>query len=127
MDPSELLWRQYSLNIDLYKFYMDLVVKFNVFNYAVTGAIASFYFANPSISNLKYSLCLPLVISIAFAVFFVYGARLMGFLRQEVFGIRDALGLETAPDVGVLSVLLYIFAVVFLLVATGCAYVIWFR
>ena len=125
MDRRELLWRQYSLHIDLYKFYMDLVVKFNIFYYAVTGAIASFYFANPSISNLKYSLLLPLVMSITFAGLFGYGAWLMRILRQDVFEIRNELVLQTAPDVRVLSILLYIFAVVFLLVAAGCAYVIW--
>jgi hypothetical protein len=43
MDAPELLWRQYALSVDLYKFYMDLVVKFNVFYYAVTGAILSFF------------------------------------------------------------------------------------
>ena len=63
--------------------------------------------------------------SVAFAAFFVYGAIIMKLLRREVFDIRNALGLRVAPDVGVLSVLLYIFASVFLIVATGCAYLIW--
>lgn len=48
----------------------------------------------------------------------------MRFLREEVFQIRDALNLRVAPDVGVLSVLLCIFATVFMIVAGGCGYLI---
>ena len=124
MEPTDLLWRQYQQNVELYKFYMELTVKFNVFYYAVTGAVFSFFFANTSLPNIKYSLLLPLLMSIAFAIFFVYGAILTRVLRQETFNIRDALRLQAAPDVGVLSVLLYIFAVVFLAVAIGCGIVL---
>jgi len=63
--------------------------------------------------------------SVAFSGFFVYGAVLMGALRQEVFAIRDALGLKVAPELQVLSVFLYIFAVVFSLIAIGCGYLLW--
>lgn len=125
MDQQEILWRQYSQTVELYKFYMDLMVKFNVFYYAVTGAILSFFFANPDIDDIEFALGLPLIMSVAFAAFFVYGAIIMKLLRREVFDIRNALGLRVAPDVGVLSVLPYIFASVFLIVATGCAYLIW--
>jgi hypothetical protein len=125
MEKSELLWKQYHQNIELYKFYMDLVIKFNIFYYAVTGAIISFFFKNSTISNVKYSLLFPIIISVSFAGFFLYGAHLMKYLRFEVFAIRDALGLSVAPDVGVLSVLLRIFSAVFIIVAIGCAYIIY--
>jgi hypothetical protein len=127
MDAPELLWRQYSQNVGLFKFYMDLVVKFNVFYYAVTGAILLFFFANPDTEDAKYALLLPIIMSVAFAFFFIYGAVLARVLRDDVFAIRDNLGLRAAPDVGVLSVLLYIFASVFIVVAAGCTYLVWFR
>jgi len=124
MEPAEILWGQYKQNVDLYKFYMELIVKFNVFYYAVTGAIVSFFFANQGIPDIKYSLLLPIIMSIAFAGFFIYGAILMRLLRVDVFKIRDALKLEVAPDVGVLSVLLYIFSVIFIVVAGALSYAI---
>ena len=43
MSDPEMLWRQYSLHVDLYKFYLDLAIKINVFYYAVTGAILAYY------------------------------------------------------------------------------------
>jgi len=124
MEGTEILWKQYSQSIDLFKFYMELTVKFNVFYYAVTGAILSFYFANQSIEDIKYALILPIIMSIGFAGFFIYGAFLMKYLQAEVFRIRDTLGLQVAPDVGVLSVLLYIFSAVFLLVAFALLYLV---
>jgi hypothetical protein len=124
MESTEILWSQYKQNVELYKFYMELIVKFNIFYYAVTGAIVSFFFANQSIPNIKYSLLLPIIMSIAFAVFFIYGAVLMRYLREDVFNIRDSLELQVAPDVGVLSVLLYMFSVIFLLVAGALSYAI---
>lgn len=125
MNDRELLWKQYSQNVDLYRFYMELVIKINVFYYAVTGAILSYYFSHTTMESVHLSLVLPLVMSVAFAGFFIYGAVLTGVLRADVFEIRDALGLRAAPDLGVLSVLLYIFAVVFLIVAAACSYLLW--
>jgi len=124
MEPTEILWSQYKQNVELYKFYMELIVKFNVFYYAVTGAIVSFFFSHQDIPDIKYSLLLPVIMSVAFAGFFIYGAKLMPYLREEVFKIRDALGLKVAPDLGVLTVLLYIFSAIFILVAGSLSYAI---
>tara|TARA_R110000868_G_scaffold411279_1_gene702651 strand:+ start:885 stop:1268 length:384 start_codon:yes stop_codon:yes gene_type:complete len=121
MDATELLWKQYSQNVELYKFYMDLTIKLNTFYYAITGAIFSFYFANTSNPDIKYAVILPLIMSIGFLLFFIYGAVLMRVLRRDTFAIRDALGLKAAPDLGVLSVFLGIFSVVFLVVIIGAS------
>ena len=117
MDNRELLWKQYQLNIDLYRSYLELVLKVNLFYYAITGAIVSFYFAHASDPLVRFSLLLPLVMSVAFAGFFIYGAILSRHTRTEIFNIRDALGLQTAPEVQVLVVFLWIFATIFALVA----------
>ena len=122
MDNTELLWKQYQQNVELFKFYLDLLVKFNVFFYAVTGAIVAFVLAHVGESSiLRLALLLPMIMSVAFAGFFVYGSVLMGVLRRDTFALRDALQLRAAPDPHVLSVLLILFAVIFLLVAVGCA------
>ena len=125
MNDRELLWSQYKQNVDLYKFYMELLLKLETFYYAITGAIFSYYFSNVGIPEIKYSLFLPLIMSVAFAGFFIYGAVLISITREETFKLRDALGLQVAPDLGVLSVLLYIFAIISLLVAAVSGYVLW--
>ena len=69
MDARELLWKQYNLNVGLYRGYLELVVKMNVFYYAVTGAILSYYFAHAAEPLVKWSLLLPLAMSLALHIF----------------------------------------------------------
>ena len=112
------LWKQYEINVDLYKHYLKLAIEMNVFYYAITGAIVSYYFAHrveqPAI---RFALGLPMLMSVFLAVFFIYGCIMNRFSRQEMFRIRDALGLCVAPEFAVLSWLLGIFAVLMGLVA----------
>jgi hypothetical protein len=106
---ADLLWKQYSLHVDLYKFYLDLVLKTNVFFYGITGAILTYYFTHQGEPLVSLALLLPLGMSAALCGTFFYGAYLAGFTRREVFSIRDRLGLDSAPDMQVLQVLLRVF------------------
>ena len=111
--------------VDLYKHYLKITIEFNVFYYAITGAILSYYLSHSDIELLKYSLLLPILMSVLFAGFFLYGANLMAISREEVFAIRDALEFDTAPDLQVLSMLLWIFAALMFVVAGGLMVLMW--
>src|SRR5438046_634290 len=115
MSDPEMLWRQYSLHVDLYKFYLDLAIKINVFYYAVTGAILAYYFQNPANHLSWVALLLPIAFSLAIGGVFFYGAALLGVVRDEMFAIRDRLQLETAPEVMVLVVFLRVFGAIMVL------------
>jgi|GEM_PF-1062205 len=118
----EILWRQYQLHIELYEHYLDLTLKFNVFYYAVTGAILSFYVTNKSGSiglSRQYLLLFPILMSLGFAVFFFYGASLVGTARQEVANIAAALGLQVFPEMRVLAFTLRLTAVLLVAIAVG--------
>jgi hypothetical protein len=125
VDEKEMLWRQYELNVELFKHYLKLVLEFSVFFYGITGAVVSYYFAHAAEPHMRYALLLPLAMSIAFASLFTYGAYLASFMRSEIFEVRSALGLATAPDVIVLTVFLFISAALMLAVAVGLAIIIW--
>jgi hypothetical protein len=116
---AELLWKQYELQIDLYKGYLDLLLKFNAFYYAATGALVSYYFSKPDLPWMKYSLAFPVLMSIGFAALFIYGASQTHVVRQELFDIRDRLGLNTAPEYRVLYVFLWVSAILMLIVASA--------
>jgi hypothetical protein len=107
---KDLLWKQYELHVGLYKHYLELVLKFNVFYYAGTGAILSYYFSKTEVPLIKYSLLFPIIMSLGFAILFIYGAFALRITRQDVFDLRDKLGLETAPELNVLAILLAISA-----------------
>src|SRR5579885_2220431 len=114
---NDTLWKQYSLYVDLYKFYMEITVKINLFYYGITGAILSFYFTHPATPFVKLALGLPILMSVVLAGIFFYGASLMPILRKDLFDLRDKLGLSTAPDLGIFSIVLRSFASLLLVVA----------
>lgn len=116
---SDLLWKQYELHVGLYKFYLELVVRVNVFYYAITGAIASYYFSHETNGVVRFSLLLPIGFSFAIGGMFLYGASLLGVVRSELVSIRIQLELEAEPDVQVLVVLLRLFAIIILGVGVG--------
>jgi hypothetical protein len=124
MEDRDLLWKQYQLNVDLYRSYLELVLKVNLFYYAITGAIVSFYFAHAADPLVRFALVLPLVMSAAFSGFFIYGAILSRHTRTEIFKIRDALGFHAAPELQVLIVFLWIFAVIFALVTVALLWLV---
>jgi hypothetical protein len=111
-DSSPLLWQQYAAHIDLYKFYIDSVIKLCVFHYAVTGAILSFYFTNANISLAKWALLLPAVLSAGLAVVFGRGPKLLDVLATDVVRLSQNLGLMVIPDFNVLRWVLWIFATI---------------
>lgn len=116
-DRHDLLWKQYELHVELYKFYMELTLKMNLFFYLITGGILTFYFANGDRPFLRFSLLFPVVLAVTLGAISFYGAQLMAYIRAEVFEIRDELSLSTAPDVGVLGVILRAFGSVMFIVA----------
>lgn len=125
MDQREIFWRQYQLNIDTYRGYLDLVLKMNGFYYAVTGAIVSYYFAHRTEELMKLSLILPLIMSVALAVFFVLGAFAARVTRNETFLLRDKLGLDATAEIAVLIILLAISAGLMMLIAGGLGWLLW--
>jgi len=126
MPDKDILWKQYAQNVDLYKFYLDLAVKINVFYYAVTGAILTYYFQHSSDRLSRFALLLPIVFSLAISGIFGYGSLLLGVVRTELFRIRDQLELDTAPDVMVLIVFLRVFGAILVLVGVALI-VLFFR
>lgn len=115
----EFVWRQYELHVTLYKEYLDLLLKFNVFFYAVTGAIVSYFLSKPDSPFLKYSLGLPVLMGLFFCGFFLYGANRSKISREEVRSLASALGFNVMPEYRVLTFALRICAALFLVIALG--------
>ena len=113
------LWRHYEVHIELYKHYLKLTLEFNAFFYAITGAIVSYYFAHQDQQAMRYSLLLPVVMSGLFVIIFVLGGFANLRSRAEVSSICRALGLQIWPEFIFLSILLWMFAALMLLIAIG--------
>lgn len=127
MSNIEILWKQYDQHITTYKFYLEMLVKLLTMYFAVSGAMLSFYFTKTGIPDAKLALYLPWLMSVGLFIFFSIGAYLSTITRDDVFSIRDQLGLQVSPELGVLTILLGIFSVVTLLCCVGLSYVLWGR
>jgi hypothetical protein len=113
---TKLQWREYEVQIDLYKHYMDIVLKANAFFYFVAGSILSFYFLNYDKPFVRYALLLPVFISFVLGVIFFYGAsrwqRVVRMIREGA----ESLELVKAPDIQLLFILLRISSAIFFVV-----------
>lgn len=115
-DEWEAMWKEYELHIELYKYYLDLGLKANLFFYFITGGILGIYLNNPASRLMKFSLLLPILISLAFGGVFIHGAFLWMRVSVVIREIRRELKLKKAPDINILSVLLLVFGTIFLVI-----------
>jgi len=92
------LWKQYEIQVDLYKHYLKLAVEINVFYYAITGGILSYYLTHKSDGHIRFALVLPILMAFSFTMLFVVGGIPNKASRKEMFDIREALGLKVAPE-----------------------------
>ena len=98
-------------------------MKINAFHFAISGAIVSFYFANRDSPEIQWSLLLPATLSFCLVVLFAYGAYTNLTTRNDVFKLRDKLGLDVAPELLILTVFLSVFCIANLLTFVGSVYV----
>src|SRR6266542_4775928 len=119
------LWKQYQIHADLYRQYLELTLKVNVFYYAVAGAVASFCLSRPSPAGpIRYALLLPALLGLGLAVVSFYGAALNQNTRNELVRVVTTLGLTTWPEVRVLSVVLWLSGVLFVITTIALVVVV---
>jgi hypothetical protein len=123
--PDNLLWKQYSIYVDLFKFYVDAVWKSTTWFYAITGAILVYYFDNASSDNpfLRYSLVLPIVLSFGLFAIYLVGGYQTKELNDRLDYICLKLRLTGKPHVNVLKYFLWAGGFLCLLVGLGISVV----
>jgi hypothetical protein len=119
IDPNNLLWKQYGVFVDLFKFYLDTALKANIWFYSITGAILTYYFKNASDPLLKYSLVLPIVLGSGFGVMCLLSSIQANDTRKKLSYIRDQLKLPGMPHIQILFYFLIFAGILFILVAAA--------
>jgi len=124
---KETALKQHQMIVDLYKFYFEMVLKFLIFYYAVTGAILSFYLSQPNVGFMRYALTLPIFLSVVFSIFSFSGAYRVGPLRDEILRVTRILGSKLYPDTAFLKYMLNVAGLLFFAIAVGLFVVSWAR
>ena len=119
MDQATINLEEYKSSIELYKFYLELVVKISFYYYGITGAILSFYFSKNSPDASYYSLLLPILLSFLLGIFFLYGAKLALNFKSNLKNRAERLRLESFPNGIVLVILCIIFGISILSTGIG--------
>lgn len=113
----EALWREYQMSVDLFKFYVDQVVKVLIFYYGITGGILSFYFTHDTAPLARWALMLPCAISFFVLVLFLWGAARWVPLRDNATVLVERLGLSHSFELRIVEILFRASAL--LVAATG--------
>src|SRR5712692_6012226 len=105
LDEEDRQWRQYELLTGVTKHGLELLVKANIFYYAVTGAILSFFVSrsDPTKLSLRLLLVLPLIMGICFLTICTLHALTVWKPKHEVERLARALGYATWLDPGTLG------------------------
>ena len=116
---EDVLMKQYQILVDAYKTYLDLILKFVLFSYAVTGAIVSYCLSQRQNGIMKFGLLFPIVMNASFAVLSFLGASRVKPLSEEVERVTNELKLSATPDVQFLALVLLLLGALFVLIFVG--------
>lgn len=118
-DKFDMLWKQFEFNANLYKFYFELFLKFNLFYYAMTSGIVAYAILNQEENYTKYLLFIPVLTGSVFLILVVYGSFLIKNIGVEIKELSEELKLESYPDTTVLIVLFIFAAILYILISYG--------
>jgi hypothetical protein len=118
VSDDNLLWKQYAIYVDLFKFYVDITWKSSTWFYAITGAILAYYFSHIHDDNplIRYALGLPIILSFGFAFIYDRGNRQTEDLEKKLEYIRKRLRLPGKPHVDFLEKFLEVGRLLFVFV-----------
>ncbi|MFS8086814.1 MAG: hypothetical protein ACMG6H_14365 [Acidobacteriota bacterium] len=111
--------KQYQILVDTYKSYLDLVLKFILFSYAVTGSFLSFYLSHSREGIMRFGLVFPIIMNALFTALSFLAASRVKPLSKEVERVTNELSLQATPDIDFLATVLLLLGVLFGIITCG--------
>lgn len=105
---TDFRWDDYEHLSELFRFYLDLVLKAFTFALGVSGAVVAFILGK-DVQNLEiasFGLLLPSVLCIGMGVAFIRAIPSSRELTEALSSLKVSLGLQLAPHGKNLSVML---------------------
>src|SRR5262249_41694790 len=111
--PDELLWRQYALHYDVYKFHLDACVKYTSLIFAITGALLGYYFKElQGQATAKWVLFPGVVMNLCMGTGYLVGGCMVGPRKREIHVIAKRLGYSRPPNMTLLQLVLWLMCLV---------------
>lgn len=119
MDKEELSWKEISAGIDLYKFYIELLIKTSTFLFLISGGMVAYFLAHSENPALKYSLFLPIIMNSGFVAICLYSVSSIKLLIKDFEDTCNELDWENPYELKPLLYFLWIFSISYVLVVIG--------
>jgi len=124
MNDEEKTWHEIDQAIDLYKFYLDLIIKSANFIFAITGAMVAWYFIHNDNVLIKFSLILPLIINTGFFIACCLARKPVIIMKREFEKNYATVNSNTYFDMSPLLYVLKIFLFTYAIITIGLIVVI---
>ena len=89
-----LLREHYKMQIGLYEKYLNLLIRFNLLDFAITGAILSFSLQNIEQDLIRWSFAIPCAMNFFFAVILLLAFRSLRVINREIIYMARFLGFQ---------------------------------
>ena len=113
------LWDEYSQLVDLYKFYLGLILQANIFAFGIIGAIITLLCGDASSYLTKYGLVVPFFLCVALATIFLRSKTPARELEEAISKLGTELKTKLPPHTYLLRHAILLFGVVHILIAAG--------
>lgn len=90
----QLVREQYQMQIRLYEKYLDLLIRFNFLNFAITGAILSFSLQSGEQNLIRWSFAFPFFMNLFFAILILLAFRSLKIINREIIYMSELLGFQ---------------------------------
>jgi hypothetical protein len=81
--PSDALQNPINPFYDLYKYYIDLVIRFNIYYFAILGALVTYLAANDDANRIQPLLIVPFVLSLCQTFTYFISRKLANEIHAE--------------------------------------------
>ena len=101
--PASNDMEEYKILNELYKFYLDLVVKFNTFQLAITGGIVSYVFKDDVTEVALYALFVPTLFGAGAIAMVLVSFRKVSEVKAAVKDIAQRIRAKRPPHIEILQ------------------------
>ena len=119
MTTEKHFFDQVKQDFDVYKFYMEFVLKSGIFMFGITGGIVSYYLAHSEKEFMQYSLILPILFNLAFCLICFGGLGAAKELIEDQNRLADKADLMMPYEMAPLKYLLVTFGIVYGILSIG--------
>src|SRR5258707_11739929 len=95
---EDISFKQYLILVDLYKHWLELILKYNGAYYLLTGAMVSYALGQRD-PFIRVSLVLPIIIGIGLIMYARGCMSIMSAVEKEMVRLKEKLGVGITPEV----------------------------